>query len=87
MQKSTDSHFGLQNSTNPQNKHFAVHETCTEMCGVVDVWITEGFETIFLDPRVLNGEYFAKNTEKIQILDDFLEKAAETLNDLGCPKI
>ena len=39
----------LQKSTNPQNKRFGAQETCTELCGTVDVWITVSFQTVFLE--------------------------------------
>ena len=34
---------------NPQNKHFGVQETSTELCGTVDVWIIVSFPTFFLE--------------------------------------
>ena len=49
MAKFSDTHFVLQNGTNPQNKFFGVQETCTEMCRTVDVWITVGFPTLFAE--------------------------------------
>ena len=36
-------------STNPQNKRFGAQETCTELCGTVDVCITVGFQTFLLE--------------------------------------
>ena len=44
-----DIHFVLQKSTNPQNKRFGAEETCTELCGTVDVWITMRFQTFVLE--------------------------------------
>ena len=33
----------------PSNKLFGAHETCTEMCGTLDGWITVSLQTIFLE--------------------------------------
>ena len=38
-------------------------------------------------PRYIQGEYFAKRAEKRQILDTFLEKWLENLDEHGCPKV
>ena len=38
-----------EESTNPQNKPFGAQETCTELCGRMDVWITVSFQTLFLE--------------------------------------
>ena len=37
MVKFRDTHFVLEKRTNPQNKRFGAQETCSEMCGTVDV--------------------------------------------------
>ena len=47
--KIRDTHFLLQKSTHPQNKRFGAQATCTEVCVIVDVWITVSFRTIFLE--------------------------------------
>ena len=39
--------FRPPRKTNPLSKQFGVQETCTEMCGIVDVWITVSFPTFF----------------------------------------
>ena len=44
-----DIHFFLQESTNPQNKRFGAQETCMELCGTVDVWITVSLQNFFLE--------------------------------------
>ena len=35
--------------SNPHNKRFGAQETCTELCGTVDAWITVIFQTFFLE--------------------------------------
>ena len=35
--------------TYPQNNRFGAQETCTQMCGAVDVWITMSFQTFILE--------------------------------------
>ena len=42
-----DRRLALQKSTNPQSKQFCVQETCTQLYGRVDVWITVSFSTTF----------------------------------------
>ena len=44
-----DTYFVLQKSTKPQNKHFGVQKTCTELCRIVDVWIQVRFPALFLE--------------------------------------
>ena len=44
-----DTHFVIKKSTNPQNKRFGEPKNCMELCGTVDVWITVGFHTFFLE--------------------------------------
>ena len=38
-------------------------------------------------PTDVNGEYFAKGTEKIKILAGLMDKFVENLDDQGCPKV
>ena len=46
----SDTQFVLQKKrTNPENKRFVALETCPELCGTVDVWITVSFQTFFLE--------------------------------------
>ena len=47
MAKFRDTHFVYHKSANPEKKRFGAQETCTEMCGKVDVWITVSFQTFF----------------------------------------
>ena len=35
--------------TNPQNNRFGAQETCTELCGTMDVWVTVMFQSFFLE--------------------------------------
>ena len=49
MVKFRDNYSVLQKSTNPQNKRFGARETCTELCGTVDVWITVSFQILLLE--------------------------------------
>ena len=44
-----DTHFVLEKSRNPQNKPIDAAETCTVLCGTVDVWITWSFQTSLLE--------------------------------------
>ena len=43
-----DAHFAFKKSTNRQENDFGVHETCTDLCGTVGVWITATFKRFFL---------------------------------------
>ena len=49
MVKFRDTDSVLQKSTNPQNKRFGAQETCMELCGTVDVWITVSLQNFFLE--------------------------------------
>ena len=49
MAKFRDAHFVLQKSTNQQNKRFGEQETCTELCGTVEFWITVSVQALFLE--------------------------------------
>ena len=49
MAKFRDTHFVPQKRTNPQINRFGAQETCAELCGTVDVWITVSFQTFFLE--------------------------------------
>ena len=44
-----DTQFVLQKTSNPQNKRSGVQETCTEMYGAVDNWITVSSHSFFLE--------------------------------------
>ena len=44
---SRDTHFGHQRRANARSKRSGVNETCTELCGTVDVRITVSFPTLF----------------------------------------
>ena len=54
MGKFRDARFVLQKSTNFQNKHFGVQETCTEWCEAVDVWSAVSFPTFFAQTYEVN---------------------------------
>ena len=80
----SDSRFRLQKSTKPQKKHFGVQETCTELCGTVDVWITVTFPTFYLETQSVN--ILQKKREEGNIPGKLLDKVVESLDDHGCPK-
>ena len=44
-----DTHSVLQKSTDAQSKRFGVKESCMELCGTVDIWVTLSLQTVFLD--------------------------------------
>ena len=72
-----DTNFVPQKSINPQKKRFRAQETCTELCGTVDVWIRKSFHIL---PRAEKGEYFAKGTEKCKTLLNLLNKEVENMS-------
>ena len=41
--------FRPPKNTNPQNKRFGAQETCKELFGTVDVWVTVSFQSLFLE--------------------------------------
>ena len=49
-----NTHFVLQESTNPQSKSFGVQETCTELSGAVDVWTTMSLQAFLLELYMVN---------------------------------
>ena len=51
MAKLTETLCVLQKCTNPQSKLFVVPETCTELCGTMDVWNTVSLPSFVLDPK------------------------------------
>ena len=55
MAKFRDTHFVLQKSTDPQNKRSGAAQTCTELCGTADVWITVSFQTFFQELYRVNA--------------------------------
>ena len=69
--------FVFQKSTNAQNEHNGVAESCTEVRGTVDVWITANFSI------VLSGDMKAKNlarvSEKCNSLGTLFGKVLENL--------
>ena len=38
-------------------------------------------------PRAVNGEYFAKRSERCKILCNLMDQLLENLEDHGCPKV
>ena len=49
MAQFRDTHLVLQKRTKSQNKRLGAQETCTNLCGTDDVWITVSFQTFFLE--------------------------------------
>ena len=54
------------------------------MCGTMYVWITLRLRTFFLERRKVTT--FQKGQKSAFFLAIFLDKKAENLDDLGCPK-
>ena len=85
MRMFRETHFVLQKITNPQSKHFGVQGIRKELCGTVEVWITESFPTFFLEIKGVN--FLQKRTEKCKSLGSLKNKVLKNLNDHGCHKI
>ena len=81
MGKVRDTHFVFQKSTNSQNKPFGVQESCTEICGTVDL---VRFRLVF--PGDVRVEYFGKELRNCKILGIFYEKGLKFLMITGAPK-
>ena len=84
-----DTLFVLQKSENPQNKHSGIQESCTDLCGAVDVLITVSFQHC---SHIVKGEYFARGlstrfwatywmkrwkTWMIMLVDDLVDTKAD----------
>ena len=76
--------FRPPTNANPQSKQLGVQKTCTKLCGTVDVWIFSELPNIL--PSDVEGENFAKGTEKCMILGILVGKEIENLEDHGCDK-
>ena len=63
-----DTHSVLQKSTNLQNEHFGVKETCTELYWTVNVWISELANILPVD---VEGENYTKE-QKTQASRQFI---------------
>ena len=85
MEKFKDTHFALHKSTNPQSKQFGVQKNLHGTVRSSGHFDYNGLPHIL--PTDVNGEHFAKGTEKFKILAGLMDKVVENLDDQGCPKV
>ena len=79
-----DTHFALQENTNPQSKQFGIKNLPRNY---VEEWHLKYSGHPKILPTDINGENFAKGTEDCKILGSLMGKEMENLEDQDCAKV